>query len=60
MIEVDDLGGYEIRKHEVRNTTGFAVHDGNGMLLYRCGDEATARAKIDRIISGEGRGVRSE
>lgn len=49
-----DYRKYEIRDCETRGRKGFAVHDTNGMLLYRCGDEATARAKIDRIISGEG------
>ena len=54
----DDLRGYEVRKYEVRNATGFAVHGPDGMLVFRCGSEAAAKAKIDKIISGEDRGTR--
>ena len=56
----DDLQGYEVRKYEARNTTGFAVHGPDGMLLFRCGSEAAAREKIDRVLSGVDRGVRPD
>ncbi len=55
---MSEYQGYEIRDYEVRGHKGFAVHDAAGMLRFRCGDEATAKAKIARIISGDGHSTR--
>ncbi len=54
----DDLGGYDIRDHETRGHKGYNVHAPDGMLVFRCGDEAAARAKIAKILSGDGHGAR--
>ena len=48
---------YGIRDQETRGVKGFAVHDSDGMLLFRCGSESDARAKIDRILDPANRGT---
>ena len=51
--------GYEIREYETRGHKGFAIHDlDSGMLLSRFGSEAACREKIDKIVSGDGHGIR--
>ncbi len=51
-----EYNGYEIRDYETRGHKGFAIHDpASGMLLARFGSENAAKAKIDRIVSGEDR-----